>query len=201
MVATSAIHIFQYQRHGHCTKWRYWCQSLLYTVQCIRIFAAHYWNIMKWWERATATECSYLFSFCGQCYQRMPLNMYETPHFQNQRYMVTASHQLNILVSVITIHCSVHTHIMQHMMRKSNCNRMQLLILILWPVLSEDVIKHVWYPMVAKSQEHEHNCNMHQLWSMRKYCRITPSFIPRSSQSLSLTLCKSIGKAWDVPTT
>ena len=118
--------------------------------------------------------------------------------FQNQRHMVTASHQLNILVSVITIHCSVHTHIMQHMMRKSNCNRMQLLILILWPVLSEDAIKH---PMVGKSQEHEHNCYMHQLWSTRKYCRITPSFIPRSSQSLSLTLCKSIGKAWDVPTT
>ena len=86
--------------------------------------------------------------------------------------MVTASHQLNILVSVITIHCSVHTHIMQHMMRKSNCNRMQLLILILWPVLSEDAIKH---PMVGKSQEHEHNCYMHQLWSTRKYCRITPA--------------------------
>ena len=75
------------------------------------------------------------------------------------------------------------------MLRKSNCNRMQLLILIVWPVLSEDAIKHIWYPMVGKTQKHEHNCYMHQLWSMRKYCRITPSFIPRSSQSLSLTLC------------
>ena len=30
---------------------------------------------------------------------------------------------------------------------------MQLLILILWPVLSEDAIKHVWYPMVDKSKK------------------------------------------------
>ena len=46
MVATSATHalithISVPETHGHCTKWRYWCPSLLYTVQCIRIFAAH----------------------------------------------------------------------------------------------------------------------------------------------------------------
>jgi len=64
--------------HGHCTKWRYRCQSLLYTVQCIHIFAAHNWNIICW-ERATATECSYEFPLCGQCYQRMSLNMYDIP--------------------------------------------------------------------------------------------------------------------------
>ena len=110
-------------------------------------------------------------------------------------HMVTASHQLNILhgvshyyntVQCIRILCNTQ---LKHILRKSNHNKMQLLILILWSVLSEDAIKHVWYPMVSKSKKHEHNCYMHQLWSMRKYCRITPSFIPRSSQSLSLTLC------------
>ena len=88
MVATSAIHalithISVPDTHGHCTKWRYWCQSLVYTVQCIRIFAAHNWNIICW-ERATATECSYIFPLCGQCYQKMSLNMYETPHFRTR---------------------------------------------------------------------------------------------------------------------
>ena len=57
------------------------------------------------------------------------------------------------------------------MLRKSNCNRMQLHIPIVWPLLSEDAIKHVWYTMVGKSQKDEHNCYVHQLWSMRKYCR------------------------------
>ena len=93
MVATSAIHalithISVPETHGHCTKWRYWCQSLLYTVQCIHIFAAHNWNI-RWWERATATECSYIFSFCGQCFQRMSLNMYDTPWWARARKMNT----------------------------------------------------------------------------------------------------------------
>ena len=69
---------------------------------------------------------------------------------------------MKILVSVLTIYCSVHMHfcstqLKHYMLRKSNCNRMQQHILIVWPVLSEDVIKHVWYTMVGKSQKDEHN--------------------------------------------
>ena len=30
---------------------------------------------LLWWEMATATKCSYLFSFCGQFCLRIPLNM------------------------------------------------------------------------------------------------------------------------------
>ena len=97
------------------------------------------------------------------------------------------------LVITITFHCSVCGLLQStvDVVRNGNCNKVQLLVLFLWPVLSEDTIKY-GHLLFGKKIENEHNWYTHQLYSNRIYCSLIPrtSYYLPSTQFLSTTTCK-----------